>query len=341
MMKTRTVGILLVSALLLVLGVDWGAAPTAASAAASEIRAQTFKFSYPNTKTSITGIAYESFAKKVAELSGGKMTIETFPGGSLVSNAEAFDAVSLGNVDFAHFMPSNIVGTIKELTVLEIPGAVPDGKFFELHAAMGDLIDQAFNKYGIKYCAPVEAGTANFLSLNSFIKSPADLKGKSVRASGTWVGKAVMAWGGSPVTVALGDIATALERKTIEACYAGWIVSGPNKIYEAAPYVTWSSIHEAPTGFMMNLNRWNRLNAAEKAVLQAGIDNFLKEIFDLAAVQVESIKKAVIDSGGYNYVLSAEEDAQFLAVTAALVQEARGISGELGNKIIDAIASVK
>ena len=335
MMKKRTVGMFLVMALLLVLIV--GCRPSAAS----EIRTQSFRLSYPNTTTSITGIVFENFAKKVSELSGGKMTIETFPAASLISNSETLDAVSLGNVDFSHFMTSSIVGTIKELTVLEIPGSQPSDKYWELHAATRDLIEQAFNKYGIKYCAPIESGTACILSISGFIKSPDDLKGKACRASGTWVGRAVSAWGGSPVNVALGDISTALERKTIDVCYAGWIVAGPNKFYEAAPYVTWTGIQEAHTGFMMNLDRWNSLNDAEKAVLQEGFDNFMKEIAELAAVQAAAIQKDIADFGGYNYTLTDEENAVFLAVTAALVEEARGISGELGNKIIDAIAAVK
>ncbi len=336
MLKKRTLGMFLVTALLFVLAVGCGAA-----SAASEIREQKFRFSYPNTKTSITGVGYENFAKKVAELSGGKMIIETFPGGSLVSNAEALDAVSMGNVDFAHFMPSNIIGTIKEMTIYDIPGAIPVGKHLELYAATRDLLEQAFNKYNLKYCAPVESGTACFLGISGFVKSPDDLKGKAVRASGTWVGKAVMAWGGSPVNVALGDIATALERKTIAACYAGWIVAGPNKIYESAPYVTWTGIREALTGFMMNLDRWNKLNDAEKAVLQAGFDNFITEIAELAVKEREKILKAVTASGGQNYILTAEENAAFTAVTPALVKEARAVSGELGGKIIDAIATVK
>jgi TRAP-type C4-dicarboxylate transport system substrate-binding protein len=177
--------------------------------------------------------------------------------------------------------------------------------------------------------------------VNGFIKTPADMAGKTCRSSGTWIGKAVTAWGASPVTVALGDIPTALERKTIEVCYAGWIVAGPNKFYETAPYMTWSGIQEAMTGFMMSLDRWNSLNADEQAVLEECFTTFMQDISGLAKEQVAEIQKAVEASGGQNYILTDEENALFLAASEPLITEAREISGDLGNQIIDALATVK
>jgi TRAP-type C4-dicarboxylate transport system substrate-binding protein len=315
------------------------AAPSAEPGA--NIREMNFKLSYPNTETSITGKAYEEFAKNVEELSGGKMTVTTYPAGSLVTNAEALDATSSGNVDFCHFMTSAISGTIKEMTIFEIPGSQPAGKYREMDAATHELIDQAFAQYDVKYCVPVDGGTACFEAVDQFIKSPADLNGKTCRSSGTWIGKALTAWGASPVTVALGDIPTALERKTIEVCYAGWIVAGPNKFYETAPFVTWTNIPEALTGFMMNLDKWNGLNDDEKAVFNECFDRYMTTISDLAEVQVEQIQKAVEGSGGQNYILTDAENAAFATATDALIEEARGVSGDIGNQIIDVLLALR
>lgn len=57
--------------------------------------------SFPKSLDTIFGAA-EIVAKRVAQLTDGKFSIRTFPGGELVPALQVFDAVQAGTVEIGH-----------------------------------------------------------------------------------------------------------------------------------------------------------------------------------------------------------------------------------------------
>ncbi|MCR4442820.1 MAG: TRAP transporter substrate-binding protein [Peptococcaceae bacterium] len=327
-------------------GCSGASSKQSAAPAGNEGQAQggqvTLKLSYPNTETSLTGQAYNYFAKCVEEESKGQIKVQVYPAASLVSNKDALDAVRKGNVDIAHFVVSYISPTIKELTPFEVPGAYRGDKYMELDKATHSIVEKIFAKYGVKYIAPSEqGGTTTFTSMKKLIKSPADLKGLKVRVSGKWIGEAIKLWGGSPVTIPLGDLPVALERNTVDVAYCGWTITGPQKLYETAHYITFTTLQEIFGGLMMSEKAWNALTKEQQADVQRAAEKLMVYMRDLSAKMKQDTIDAIKNANGTVYHLTDAENAEFVKATKSLMEQVKGISGPEGEELIKSFEALQ
>jgi len=302
-----------------------------------------FKLSQPTPPTGFYGEGYAYFAKVAEEETKGQVKIQVYPSASLVSDPEALDAIQKGNVDFAHFMVATVDPTIKEMTSMEIPGAYPGEKPKALDAATRTILEKLFAKYDVKYLCNGYPETAAFATgKKMMVKSPADLKGKAVRASGKWVGEAIKLWGGSAVTIPLGDLPVALQRGTVDVVYTSWIVMDSFKLYEPAPHITFTELQNVLTGMMMSQKAWQKLNAEQQAGIMRAVakyqDYIDKDYKNLKVGFEQRIKKI----GGDFYNLSAAENAAFKQVRAPLMAQVKGVVGsDLGAALMTALEGIK
>jgi TRAP-type C4-dicarboxylate transport system substrate-binding protein len=299
------------------------------------------RLSYPNTETSLSGQSYNYFAQAVEEESNGTIKVTVYPAGSLAANTDILDAIQQGNVDIGHFVATYVSPTIKELTPLEIPGASPSDKYMELDDATHDILDNIFAKYGVKYLVPIEQGTANFVSVKKMIKSPEDYKDLRVRAAGKWIGEAIKQWGGSPVTIPLGDLATSLERGTVDAAYCPWTITGPQKLYETAPNVTFTAIQEAFGGLIMSQKSWDKLNQDQQEAILRAVDRFKEYSINLANEMKEKFRKDMLDANAEIYDLSDAENKAFKEAIRQLIEQSKEIAGPDGEELIKALDAIQ
>ncbi len=296
------------------------------------------RLSYPVPSTSIDGVAYEFFAKTVEQDSKGRMKIRTYPAASLVSDVEILDTVIKGNVDIGHFMIAFITPAIKEMTPFEIPGAYIGTQKTKDSEAIESIVDKIFAKYGVKYLSALPVGTISFAAnkkVKKVIRMPADLKGLKVRSPGKWGGEAIKIWGGSPVTIPLGDIPIALSLGTVDVAFTSWNVIGPLKIYEPAPYVTITDMEGgAIGGLIMNLNIWNKLNKEQQDVLVSAAAKWHDKRIELGTEFRKKLEDDVKKAGGEVHYSTKEEIAAFKKATGPLIEEVKKISGPEGSALI-------
>ena len=302
------------------------------------------KLSYPQPAPGFHGQGYTFFGKAVAEESNGEVEIKTYPSGSLVSDPEALDAVMQGNVDIANFMVAYLTPTIKELTPFEIPGVYPGEKFWELQKETQSIVQKIFAKYGVKYLGMNDQDTITFAAnkkVGKPISLPSDMKGLTVRTPGRWGGEAIKLWGGSPVTVPLGDLAVALERGTIMVSYTGWIITGPFKLYESAPYVTMTKLQEMFAGLMMSEKAWKGLNPSQQAAIERAAQRWMDFSHQLSGNLKQKFIATVKESGGEIYQLPDANEMEFRKVTKPLLEEVAKISGPEGGELIPIFAKLR
>lgn len=240
-----------------------GAAPAVEPAA----DAITLTMSIGNGVKSDNYAKYSAFCDKVAELSGGSIIIELFPGGTLASDAEALTAVMNGDVDFCHLTTGAALKAIKDLAVLEVPGAFgykdenDTTSFIEFEAKLHDTVESIFADYGIKYIAFNASAQAVIVCNSGQITKPSDMEGLTMRTSGTWLGQMLESWGAATVSMGIGDLATGLERDTVSGTLTAYGACTGNKLYEVAPYVTYMSQVNGISSLVMNMDAWNSLTA--------------------------------------------------------------------------------
>lgn len=202
---------------------------------------------------------YSAFCDKIAELSGGSLIIELFPGGTLASDAEALTAVMSGDIDFCHLTTGAALKAIKDLAVLGVPGAFgykgenDTTSFIEFEAKLHDTVEAIFADYGIKYIAFNASAQAVIVCNSKQITKPSDMAGLIMRTSGTWLGQMLESWGAATVSMGIGDLATGLERDTVSGTLTAYGACTGNKLYEVAPYVTYMSQVNGVSSLVMNI----------------------------------------------------------------------------------------
>lgn len=297
----------------------------------------TLKFSMNTADNSITGEQYHKFADLVAEESGGSITVEVYSAGSLTDDAGALDAVMDGTCDMAHGMVAYMDGIMKDLIPLEIPGYYSGDDFMKFSNGIQSVMEDICADYGVKFVGCNYQGQSGFVAVGGCPTAPSDLSGKSVRAAGTYISKAVEAWGGAPTTISLGDLTTALERKTVDVAYTGWTVIGGFKLYEMAPHVTITTITESYGCLIMNMDKYNSLSDNQKAAFERAAERWREETYNVGVGYRQQYVDEMKAAGVEVLELTAEQTKPFTDLTAPLFDEIEGQLGEKGTALLNTL----
>ena len=220
------------------------------------------------------------YAKKVGEISGGRLQIQMLPAGTVVGGLQVVDAVSTGTLDGGHAVPGFWFG---KNTAFGLYGAGPN---FGMDA--NQLLGWIYNGGGDKLYAEIQAAAR--LNIHSFMYGPvpteplgwfkkevrtlADLKGLKYRTAGLAV-PMMAALGLSPVQMAPGDVVPAMDRGLLDAAeFAN--ASGDRLLGfpDVAKFYYQRSFHMANNVFelMINAKRYEALPAELKSVMKVAAD---------------------------------------------------------------------
>lgn len=92
---------------------------------------------------------------------------------------------------------------------------------------------------------------------NGEIKGLADIKGKKVRAAGRSQSELVAALGGTPVTLAFGEVVPALQNKTVDCAIAGTLSGNAAKWHEVTTHLLALPVSWGQIGYAVNAKTWN------------------------------------------------------------------------------------
>lgn len=248
-----------------------GAAPAVVNAQAA-IRWR-LASSFPKQLDTIYGAA-EVFAKKIAEMSGGKFQITVHAAGELMPPFSVVDGVQNGTVEMAHTAPYYFVG--KDET-FAIGCAIPFGlNSRQMTAWMYEgnglkLMREFYAQYKIINFPGGNTGAQMGGWYRKPIKSLDDMKGLKMRIGG-FAGRVIERMGAVPQNIPGGEIYQALEKGTIDA--AEWV--GPYDdlklgFHKVAPYYHFPGWWEGgpQLDFFINTQAYNALSKEYKAMVDA------------------------------------------------------------------------
>ena len=307
----------------------------------AKIGEHTFILAHGMAEMSQVGMQYHEFALAVAELSGGKITVEERIAGSLLSDTETFDAIMDGTIDFCHSMGSYVSGTVKDLTPMTIAGYYGGDDWLGYAEDTYDLLGDIYADYGIKYLGALYQGNSVIVCTDKQVKAPADVKGMTFRASGTWVSKTVEAWGGAATTIGLADLADAFSKKTVQGTATGLNIVVPFMIYEVTKYITLTTISEGFAALLMNGDTWESLNADEQALIAEAGKIFVQKAHDIAIANTAVYVKTIEDSGlNEIYQLTAAEQQEFIDLAYSLFPQMESEVGPKGLELINLLKNI-
>ena len=219
------------------------------------------------------GSAPENFARRVGEMSNGRLTVRVYGAGEVVPPFEVFDAVSQGIAEMGHGASYYWKGKIPSSVFYT---AVPFGMTAQemngwLHYGGGlELWRELYAPFGVRPFAGGSTGVQMAGWFNRELKSASDLDGLKMRIPGL-AGEVFAASGGTAVRLAGGKIYTSMQTGVIDA--VEWV--GPYNdrtlgLMEVAEYYYYPGWHEpgAMLEFTVNQAAFDRLPADLQAIVE-------------------------------------------------------------------------
>lgn len=180
----------------------------------------TIKFSHVVSPDSPKGKAADFFAKRVDELTKGKVKVEVFPNSQLYTDAAVMKALKIGNVHMAAPSFSKFTSLVPALQLFDLPFLFRDND--HLHHVMDGEVGQALkdqvNKKGFIALDFWDNGFKQFSSNKKAILNPKDAKGQKFRIMSSRVLEAqIKALGGNPQVLPFSEVYSALQQGVVDA----------------------------------------------------------------------------------------------------------------------------
>lgn len=237
------------------------AALMAASAVSAQAETLTMLSSWDESYNAVPVFA-QGFAERLEKKSGGEFEID-MRGPETVSPFEQLQPVSAGLFDMLFTHGAYHLG---ETAMAFGMDAVTDDPKARRESGIYDVIDAHYKKRNLKLIGVFSAASGYHVMLREPIGEDGALKGRKIRASGTYH-DLVQELGGSVVTLPASEIYSALERGVVDG--AAWPVFGAMdyKWYEVADYMTRPTFGVTNLTMFMNLDTWNGLSEEQQALV--------------------------------------------------------------------------
>src|SRR5713226_5992514 len=215
-------------------------------------------FAYDQPVTTAYGIAANLFDEKLKALSGGKLSINQFPGAQLGTEPQTLQKLRAGDIDFV------ITATANAASV------APQAGVFSLHFIFRAMIKDSTQ--GAQVIGLITMGFRNMYSKKE-INKVEDIKGMKVRVQATKTEDTHFpAYGAQTVHMPFGEVYVSLQTGVVNVAENGINVYEQNKHYEVAPVLNITQ-HEANNNCIWVSDKaWNSFSAEEKKWVQEAAD---------------------------------------------------------------------
>jgi TRAP-type transport system periplasmic protein len=303
-----------------------------------------FTFGYDQPRSTAYGIAADIFDAKLRELSGGKLSIDQFPGAQLGQEPVMLQKLRTGDIDFI------ITSTANASTV------APQAGVFSLHFIFRDkdhlaktLADPGVSKaframidesvQGARVLGLLTMGLRNMYSKKE-IKSVADIKGEKIRVQATKTEDTHFpAYGAQTVHMPFGEVYTSLQTGVVSIAENGVNVYMANKHYEVAPVLSMTE-HEANNNCIWVSDKtWKSLSPQEQQWVQEAADEVARKEPALA-LKLEADSATKLKAMGVKVVENVDKSA-FMADAKPIQDQLAKELGPHAVKILELVRNVK
>ncbi|WP_209121018.1 TRAP transporter substrate-binding protein [Alkalihalobacillus sp. BA299] len=245
-----------------------------------------FKFGSWTPETHHTQInAFEPWAEYVAEKTGGLITVDVRGGSVLGGSQQSLQDVSGGVYDIGYTVAQYYPDTpLFKMTVLDLPFAFVNAeehyqkKVKVAERFVDEYVREDFEELGVKLLGIYSSDPLTIFS-STPINSVEDLKGKKILLQGANWEPIITGWGGIPVSVAIEDLYTGLDRGTLDVSLYATAGAYSTKIYEPAPYFTNLPKSGVSAVSMMNLEKYKSLSPELQKTLDEELSPKLMELW--------------------------------------------------------------
>lgn len=248
-------------------------------------------------------------AEKVEALTDGQICFNFLGGSEIFSGAAGAEAVMSGALDAVFTAADYFTGFIPEAAAICASNLTYDEMV--ANGAL-DYINTMFTANGVRLLYVVDevgiSGTQIFL--NTPISSLDDLKGVSIRTTGTVQGDMITALGSISVPLGLSDIFTALEQGLVQGYCGPAYLGGAMGFFEYSKCVISTEIARGGSSLLINEELWQSIPAELQELLMEIMPQINEVAVGIYSEYVENNRTMLLEAGGQIIDLSADEAAE-------------------------------
>ena len=241
-------------------------------------------------------------AKRLTEISHGKMRIDIYPDGQLGAERELIELLQIGSLAMTKVSTSPLEGFVPEMKIYSLPYLFKDekGLWKVLNGRIGKELLLAGQPYYLRGLCYYDAGSRSFYTKKRPILKPSDLRGLKIRVQKSATSfDMIRAMGGSPTPISWGELYTALQQGVVDGAENNPPSFYFSKHYEVCHYYSLDEHTMVPDVVLISTHIWNKLTPQEQKWLQQAADesviyqrNLWKKVSDdcLAKVQAAGVK---------------------------------------------------
>ena len=229
------------------------------------------RFAQPfSPKHTMQIMVFEPWAKKIEEMTGGRVKVTMFPGGALGKAADHYSLAEKGVADIVYALQDYTPGRFPLTTVFELPFMIPSAE--KTSVAMWKTYEKfpEFRKEYSKvkvlalFCHP----PGHFNTVIKPIRTLEDFNGLKIRtAIQPSVTNALKIFGAVPVTMAVSESYSALERGVVDGTVLPWEGLYVFNQAELLKYSTEADFYTTAMMIVMNKRKYNSLPDDVKKVI--------------------------------------------------------------------------
>ncbi len=241
------------------------------SSCSQEQPSKNIKLTYSNffPPSHIQSKLAESWCKEVEKRTGGEVTVEYFPGGTLTKAKNCYDGVVDGISDVGMSVLAYSRGRFPVLASVDLPLGYKSGKTATKVANMvyKEFVPKEFDDTHIMFFHAHGPGLIH--TKDKPVKNMADLKGMKLRATGNSA-KVVKALGGTPVGMPMPDSYQSIQKGIVQGGVYPLETNKGWKMGEVVKYCTVSHDIAYTTTFFvtMNKDKWNKISPKNQKIIE-------------------------------------------------------------------------
>jgi C4-dicarboxylate-binding protein DctP len=304
---------------------------------------QTYLIKFPHVTAPGTpkGQAAQRFKEMAEARFPGRVSVEVYPSSQLMNDDDSLEALAFGEIQMIAVSLSKFDRLTHSYQVFDLPFLFPNLEAVEAfqHSPKAQEILTELTDSGFLGLAFWHNGMKQ-LSGPRPLRLPTDADGLKFRIQESDVLQAqVLAIGGSPQKMALGEVYQALQTGAVDAQENTWSNIWSSKFYEVQPYITESN--HGYIGYLVAVNPqfWHSLPDD----IRTGLEEIVAEVTEWGNAQAEEInqrdKQNIVASGRSEIIELTPEE--LTAWQQAMHPVWDQFAGVIGQDVIDAAIAAR
>lgn len=301
--------------------------------AGSEAEEVTIRLGVGDPAASSVGVTAQHFADEVAEASDGRITVETFPDGTLFGGDQnaAVNLLGNGTLDSTIISTSVYASFEPRMNAISLPYLFKDMEEFNgyLEGEPGQELLESLDKLGIEGTALLTRTPRQTTTSVRPITQPEDFEGLKIRVpqNELWV-EFFGSLGANPTPMDFKEVYTALQLGTIDGQENPLEVPFNNKFFEVQEYL--SLTEHISDGYVLGFSKkkWDSLDEEARTILQEAAAETADFKLNYDEEEAEKTVSALEEEGVKINELSEDQRGEFEDAAASLYPQFEGLIGK-------------